>query len=43
MIHRDAETISKTDLLGFECRLIIKFGTMIVVAIGIVATLVKLL
>ena len=34
---------TKTDLRELEYRLIIKLGTMIVVAIGIVATLVKLL
>ena len=39
----EAEIATKTDLRELEYRLIIKLGTMIVVAIGIVATLVKLL
>ena len=41
--HLEAEIATKTDLRELEYRLIIKLGTMIVVAIGIVATLVKLL
>lgn len=39
----EAEIAKKTDLRELEYRLIIKLGTMIVVAIGVVATLVKLL
>ncbi|SFI90758.1 DUF1640 domain-containing protein [Nitrosomonas sp. Nm34] len=39
----EAEIATKTDLRELEYRLIIKLGTMIVVAIGVVATLVKLL
>ena len=38
-----AEIATKTDLRELEYRLIIKLGTMIVVTIGVVATLVKLL
>lgn len=38
----EAEIATKTDLRELEYRLIIKLGTMIVVAIGVVATLVKL-
>ena len=41
--HIEAEVATKTDLRELEYRLIIKLGAMIVVAIGIVATLVKLL
>ncbi|MDR4521469.1 MAG: hypothetical protein R3E36_12915 [Nitrosomonas sp.] len=41
--HIEAEIATKTDLRELEYRLIIKLGTMIVVAIGVVATLVKLL
>jgi len=41
--HLEAEIATKSDLRELEYRLIIKLGTMIVVAIGIVATLVKLL
>lgn len=40
--HIEAEIATKTDLRELEYRLIIKLGTMIVVAIGVVATLVKL-
>ena len=39
----EADIATRTDLRELEYRLIIKLGTMIVVAIGIVATLVKLL
>jgi hypothetical protein len=39
----EAEIATKTDLRELEYRLIIKLGAMIVVAISIVATLVKLL
>ena len=39
----EAEIATKTDLRELEYHLIIKLGTMIVVAIGVVATLVKLL
>jgi len=41
--HIEAEVATKTDLRELEYRLIIKLGAMIVVAIGVVATLVKLL
>jgi hypothetical protein len=43
MIEGDAEITSKTDIRELEYRLVIKLGTTIVVAIGIVATHVKLL
>lgn len=39
----EAEIATKTDLRELEYQLIIKVGTMIVVAIGVVVTLVKLL
>ena len=39
----EADDANRTALRELEYRLIIKLGTMIVVAIGIVATLVKLL
>ena len=39
----EAEIATKTDLRELEYRLIIKLGAMIIVAIGVVATLVKLL
>lgn len=39
----EADIATRTDLRELEYWLIIKLGTMIVVAIGIVATLVKLL
>lgn len=42
-VNLEAEIAIKTDLRELEYRLIIKLGTMIVVAIGVVATLVKLL
>jgi len=41
--HLEAEVATKSDLRELEYRLIIKLGTMMVLAIGIVATLVKLL
>ena len=41
--HVEAEVATKSDLRELEYRLIIKLGTMMVLAIGIVATLVKLL
>lgn len=41
--HIEAEVATKSDLRELEYRLIIKLGAMIVVAIGIVATLVRLL
>lgn len=41
--NQEAEIATKADLRELEYRLIIKLGTMIVVAIGVVATLVKLL
>ena len=41
--HLEAEIATKTDLRELEYRLIIKLGTMMVLAIGVVATLVKLL
>lgn len=41
--NSEAEIATKTDLRELEYRLIIKLGTMIVVAIGVVVTLVKLL
>lgn len=41
--HFEAEVATKTDLRELEYPLIIKLGTMMVLAIGIVATLVKLL
>lgn len=41
--HLEAEVPTKTDLRELEYRFIIKLGTMMVLAIGIVATLVKLL
>ena len=41
--HIEAEVATKTDLRELDYRVIIKLGAMIVVAIGIVATLVKLL
>jgi len=41
--HLEAEMATKTDLRELEYRLIIKLGSMIVIAIGIMATLVKLL
>ena len=41
--HIEAEIATKTDLRELEYRLIIKLGTMIVVAIGVVATVVWLL
>ncbi len=40
---READIVTRTDLRELEYRLIIKLGTMTVVAIGIVAMLVKLL
>lgn len=42
-MNLEAEIATKSDLRELEYRLIIKLGTMIVVAIGVVATLVKLL
>ncbi len=39
----DERLATKQDLKELEYRLIIRLGTMIVVAVGIVATLVKLL
>ena len=39
----EAEIATKSDLRELEYRLIIKLGTMIVVAIGVVATLARLL
>ncbi|MCP5244499.1 MAG: DUF1640 domain-containing protein [Burkholderiales bacterium] len=41
--HIEAEVATKTDLRELEYRLIIKLGAMIVVTIGVVATLTKLL
>jgi len=41
--HLEAEVATKNDLRELEYRLVIKLGTMIVVAVGVVATLVKLL
>ena len=38
-----AEIATKTDLRELEYRLIIKLGSMIILAIGLVATLVKIL
>ncbi len=40
--HSDAEVATKADLREMEQRLIIKLGAMIVVAVGLVATVVKL-
>lgn len=39
----EAEIATKTDLRELEYRLIIKLGSMIILAIGLVATLVKIL
>ncbi len=39
----EAEIATKTDLRELEYRLIIKLGSMIILAIGLVATLVKVL
>ena len=41
--HIEAELATKMDLRELEYRLIIKLGTMLVIAIGVVATLVKIL
>jgi hypothetical protein len=41
--HLEAEVATKSDLRELEYRLVIKLGAMIVVAVGAVATLVKLL
>lgn len=41
--HLEAEVATKNDLRELEYRLVIKLGAMIVVAIGAIATLVKLL
>jgi hypothetical protein len=41
--HLEAEVATKSDLRELEYRLVIKLGVMIVVAVGAVATLVKLL
>jgi hypothetical protein len=41
--HLEAEVATKSDLRELEYRLLIKLGAMIVVAVGAVATLVKLL
>jgi hypothetical protein len=41
--HADAEVATKADLRDMEQRLIIKLGAMIVVAVGMVATVVKLI
>jgi len=41
--HLEAEVATKSDLRELEYRLFIKLGAMIVVAVGAVATLVKLL
>jgi hypothetical protein len=41
--HIEAELATKTDLRELEYRLIIKLGAMVVVAVGVVATLVKIL
>lgn len=39
----EAEIATKTDLRELEYRLIIKLGSMIILAIGLVATMVKIL
>lgn len=41
--HMEAELATKTDLRKLEYRLIIKLGAMMMAAVAIVATLVKLL
>ncbi len=41
--HLEAELATKTDLRELEYRLIIKLGAMMMAAIAVVATLVKLL
>lgn len=41
--HLEAEVATKSDLRELEYRLIIKLGSMMVLAVGLVATLVKLL
>ena len=40
--HVEAEVATKADLREMEQRLIIKLGAMLVVAVGLVATVVKL-
>ena len=40
--HIEAEVATKADLREMEQRLIIKLGTMLVVTVGLVATVVKL-
>ncbi len=41
--HMETEVATKPDLRELEYRLVIKLGAMIVVAVGFIATLVKLL